>query len=187
MSMQTEVAFSLESLAKPKAKKEKGGMPALTKPELMKTTEAIRLAIEKFKDAEAEKKRTQADGILAVEPLRMALCRQTGENLSSVKINGITYVHKVPHHTASIGVDREPAISALFGDRFPAYFVKKYEISVDPTKLSPELLKALNAAGAEFTVTIKPTRQYHDDRTMLADVAAKSEQVPEIKPQQYFQ
>lgn len=181
-----DIHAMLNQLAKPKAEAPSSSKtPALRVQSLADACAEYADVHRLIKDAEARKAMLAADIMALAEPQRVELSRAKGECLSSVKINNLTYIVQSKYPEV-----RKPelvaAIEATFGDDTPLYFKKQFSVSIDATKLTPEVLQALTTLGAEVTWTLQATKQFHEDRTMRPEIAAKAATLPDVKPTAFF-
>lgn len=185
--MNTTVAASVKAMlaasAKPKAPAKSDKLPVVSVPELLAQARTLADCISKKKDLEAQIAILEADLKPAAEMARVELSRQGGAFVSSINFNGLTYQTQCRYS------DIKPELAAKARELLPEhelYFHDEYAVGIATEKLTPELLAALQAAGAEITVTTKATKAYHEDRTLKADVAAVAASIPEIKPVAFF-
>lgn len=66
-----------------------------------------------------------------------------------------------------------------------AYFLKKFAINIDPSKLTNDLITMLVQVGAEFVKTYEVTKTFHADCTMKPAVAGLATALG-LKPVAYF-
>ena len=177
----------LAAVATRKVKASSSDTPSLIRPdkasELMRLLEIKRLK----KDLEAEEKMLASDLLPIAEAARVEASKAAGECISSVKLNGVTYIC---HSRYSAISDEEKTKQALALEQqagVPAgtYFQKKYDISVDPLKLTDDVVGMLIQLGAQFFESLEVTKMFHADRTMKPAVAGLAAGL-DIKPTSYF-
>lgn len=137
-----------------------------------------------MKDLEAEVKMLESDLKPAAELLRMQASQLRGENLSSIKVNGVAYRTQFRYSPVTDAELVQRIESAAWVEA-GTYFKEKYSIEVDVTQLDDAVVEALLAQGAVFHTVFEATRQFHDDRTLRADVAELD--VGPLKPVAFFQ
>ncbi|HEY3319859.1 MAG TPA: hypothetical protein VGP72_05210 [Planctomycetota bacterium] len=180
----SNLADMLAAVAKPKAPAASEKMPVVARAELAPMAKKLAQTLAQLKDLEAQKAMLVADLMPAAEHARADLARQRGENLSSIRFCGLTYQTQCRY--ADVKPELAARIKAAHAELFATYFREQYAVNIDVGKLTPQLLQNLIAAGAEVTVTVQPTKQFHEDRTLRPDVAVVAASLPDIKPVAFF-
>lgn len=139
------------------------------------------------KDAEARQAAAEAKFLDVAEKARIGECRRDGTFHSSVKINDKILYSTANRYTA-IPNESQEKLDEVFGDKSENYFKPKTEITLTDAALNDEkiLEKLVAAVGAEnfgtyFDVEqhISPTEQFHEARSIDAEVAAKADKLIE--------
>lgn len=131
--------------------------------------------------------RKQAENVIIPRAMeeKTKACRDTGEFHSSIDVNDKIKV-KTSSAYSGVDSDEEEAIREVVGDDFESWFKEETEVKFNDSLLKDEdaMEKIIDAIGEEnfdkmFTVkqTLKPTKQFHEQRTMDADVEAKAKKL----------
>ena len=185
--------------------------------------DALRLYVEAYKqskEAEAAMSALGADISSAIAPKRIELCRKDAEVYPSVNLSvdmgadekggtpksaTVQFTQAGAFHQILRKEDTDPAEAAegakvlrlkeVFGDNYKNYFTIKSEVSVNVSKLTPEILKGIMAlcastAGTEKEVqykdliqtkqTVIPSESLVNDMTLRPEVEALCKQVTGI-------
>lgn len=181
--MSTATAMSVGELlaasAKPKATKSSKPAPFFL-PDLQAKCDELASIIVQAKDLEARKDMLTADLIQSCEPVRVSESRKTGKCMSSLDVNGLTYVCQNRYSKIDKPGQMEAAKQAL-----GSYVRDVYAVKIDVTKLTTELLQALLAAGATVEQHCEVTANFHAERTLKPEVEAMTASFP-INPVRYF-
>ena len=162
----------LGAVATPAKAKKKGSSPEFQRPELKEQTDRLVEVQSKIKALETEKAYLNATLSPVAEDLRIMASLEAGENLSSVKLNGICYIAQARFSSISNPdeIARLQAIPAV-----APYLQKNIIVKVHVAKLTPEqamVIAQLRDSGAvEVSSQIEVDPQYLADRTLKGDVA----------------
>lgn len=164
--------------AKPKSKSELPRVKA--SPEVALACQKLATLIQRKKDQDAEEKSLKATVYAAGQAAVYEISRASGKVQKSVNISGLTYSMK-DKTSEKIILDKEGIVRAklegIFGARFPEFFVEEYTMSVDFSKLTPELLVGLAKVGITPDVLLKPTEALFAARILNADIQEKLDQL----------
>lgn len=155
--------------------------------ELSEQIEAYIIADRQTKDAKAHQDLLAVSVKKGMDSLRINESIKIGDNISSVKANGLTLSTKAMY--SKIETDATDRLNETFGDQFSQYFVTKSEVKLGEDALEDEefieaLVELAQKAGVSFQVKdwLQPTKAFHVARTLDENVRNKSEELEVIKP-----
>jgi hypothetical protein len=176
----------LKGAAKPKEKTSESKTPSVHRPDLTEKCERYAQVVQKLKALEAEKAMLAADLLPVGEAARIQESLKSGQVLSSVRLNNLTYISQASFSDVTSPEDVQRLKSE---PDMVQYLDEQVQVAIDAAQLSPEWAAALvelqKAGIAKITSILKVRKQYLSDRTMHTGVAALHERV-QVKNKAFF-
>lgn len=168
-------------------KKKSSVVEVIVSEELSEKIESYKIGDKQLKDIKAEQDLRAVAIKEGMNDLRINESIKIGDNISSVKANGLTLSTKAMY--SKIDAVEAPRLQEEFGEQFNQFFVSKSEVKLGEDALENEsFIDALVALAEDKRVTfdvkdwLKPTNAFHVARTLDADVRNKSDSIEIIKP-----